>query len=141
MNPPLKPKSPFPTLDYLLYLAEISLAYNSAVLISVTLNLEWAKPRAAGGQFETFPLGIRLIYFGMFFGMIFLMIFLWRHRRKTLDPTSQRLTRIIGYIFLVSTFIQLISKSPKEQSNAIPAAIIAVTFSLLARRDRAALER
>lgn len=125
-----------PLLTNLIYLAELALLYNAAILISVTLNLDWAKPRAAGGQFETFPIGIRLIYCGMFFGMIFLMLLLWRHRNIPLDEAGIRLSRIIGYVFIASTVVQLISRSPEEQTNAIPASIISLTFFLLARRDR-----
>lgn len=123
-------------LGNLIYLAELALIYNASILISVTLNLDWAKPRAAGGQFETFPIGIRIIYFGMFFGMVFLMLLLWRHRTIALDQAGIRLARIIGYVFIASTFVQLISRSPEEQTNAIPASIISLTFFLLARRDR-----
>jgi len=123
-------------LGNLIYLAELALIYNASILISVTLNLDWAKPRAAGGQFETFPIGIRIIYCGMFFGMVFLILLLWRHRTIALDQAGVRLARIIGYVFIASTFVQLISRSPEEQTNAIPASIISLTFFLLARRDR-----
>ena len=131
---PELPKSSL--LGNLIYLAELALIYNASILISVTLNLDWAKPRAAGGQFETFPIGIRIIYLGMFFGMVFLMLLLWRHRTIALDQSGIRLARIIGYVFIASTFVQLISRSPEEQTNAIPASIISLTFFLLARRDR-----
>jgi hypothetical protein len=72
----------------------------------------------------------------MFIGMIFLMLFLWRHRTLALDQAGIWLSRVIGYVFIASTLVQFISRSPQEQSNAVPAAIIAVTFLLLARRDR-----
>ena len=125
-----------PLLTNLIYLAELALLYNAAILISVTLNLDWAKPRAAGGQFESFPIGIRFIYCGMFFGMIFLMLLLWRHRNIPLDAAGIRLTRIIGYVFIASTIVQLVSRSPEERTNALPASIISLTFFLISRRDR-----
>ena len=120
----------------LISFAEVSLLYNCALLLSVTLNLAWAKPRAAGGQFETFPIGIRIIYLGMFVGMIFLMFFLWRHRIHPLDSVGVQLSRIVGYVFSASTLVQLISRSSQERFNALPAAVIALTFLLLAARDR-----
>lgn len=133
----IKPKLPNRSLlDNLIYLTELALLYNCAILISVTLNLEWAKPRAAGGQFDTFPIGIRIIYLGMFFGMFFLMLFLWRNRTTALDQAGIRLARIVGYVFIASSVVQLISRSPQEQFNAIPASIISLTFFLLARRNR-----
>jgi hypothetical protein len=123
-------------LNNLFYLTQLALIYNAALLLSVTLNLDWAKPRAAGGQFDEFPLGIRFIYFGMFVGMVFLMMLLWRHRVLPLDPAGVRLTRIIGYVFIASTFVQLISRSPEERTNALPASLISLTFLLLSKRDR-----
>ena len=43
-----------PLLTNLIYLAELALLYNAAILIAVTLNLDWAKPRAAA-----FPIDLR----------------------------------------------------------------------------------
>ena len=37
-------------LQIFISLAQLSLLYNAALLLSVTLNLDWAKPRAAGGH-------------------------------------------------------------------------------------------
>jgi len=123
-------------LHILTLLAQLALLYNAALLISVALNLDWAKTRAAGGQFETFPIGIRFIYLGMCIGMIFLALFLQRHRAMPLDAAGMRLSRIVSYVFIASTFVQLISRSPQERTNALPASIIAVTFYLLSKRDR-----
>lgn len=134
MANPSKPQSSL--LSYLFYLTFLALTYNSAILISVVLNLDWAKTRAAGGQFETFPIGIRFIYLGMFIGMLFLITFLWQHRKRALDAAGVRLSRIIGYVFIASTIVQLISRSPQERTNALPASIISLTFFLLAGRDR-----
>lgn len=121
---------------YLIYPAQVALIYNSAILISVTLNLDWAKARAAGGQFESFPPAIRVIYFLMFLGMLFLINFLWRYRQDRMSQAAVRLARILGYLFIVSTITQLLSKSSAERLNALPAAIIALTFLLLAARNR-----
>lgn len=120
---------------YLIYPAQVALLYNSILLFSVTLNLDWAKPRAAGGQFDSFPLTIRVIYLLMFFGMLFLINFLWRYRQTVLPKTAARLARILGYLFVISTLTQLVSRSSAERFNALPAAIIAVTFLVLARRE------
>ena len=123
-------------LNTVIVFAQLSLLYNAALLLSVTLNLDWAKARAAGGQFQSFPIGIRFIYLGMCVGMIFLMMFLWRHRTIPLDAAGLRLARIVSYVFIASTLVQLISRSPEERTNALPASIIAVTFYLLSKRDR-----
>jgi hypothetical protein len=46
------------------------------------------------------------------------------------------IARLIGYNFIVSTFFQLISRSPDERWNAIPAIILAITFILIAKREQ-----
>jgi len=113
---------------YLIYASLLALIYNFVILISVALNQEWVRTRAAGGQYETFPITIRVIYFLMSIFMATLMLWLWDHRNQSLNPQSRRLARILGYTFVVSTFLQIISQSPDESWNAIPALVLAVTF-------------
>jgi hypothetical protein len=121
---------------YLIPLSLISLAYNVVILFSVTLNLDWVHTRAAGGQYTTFPTGIRILDFLMAIFMIFLIGMLWNHRSAPMDAKGPKVARIIGYTFFVSTIFQLISRSADERWNAIPALIIAVTFILLSRREQ-----
>lgn len=127
-------------LHIVVLLAELALIYNTVLLLSVALNLDWAKPRAAGGQFDSFPIALRIIYFGMFIGMIFLMRFLWRYRQTPLTHSGLRASRLLGYLFSLSTLTQLISRSPEERFNAIPALMISLAFFSLFRRDKAAKE-
>jgi quinol-cytochrome oxidoreductase complex cytochrome b subunit len=124
-------------LHILVLLAQLALIYNTVLLLSVTLNLDWAKPRAAGGEFDSFPIALRIIYLGMAIGMIFLMRFLWRHRENSLSQPGLRAARLLGYLFALSTLTQLISRSPEERFNAIPALIISLAFFSLLRRDKA----
>jgi hypothetical protein len=107
------------------------------ILFSVVLNLDWVRTRAAGGQFKTFPVGVRFVDFLMGIFMIFLTGLLWNHSNKLMDEKGPMVTRIIGYTFFVSTFFQLISRSTNERWNAIPAFILAITFVLLSRRETA----
>jgi len=118
-------------LHILTLLAQLALLYNAALLISVALNLDWAKTRAAGGQFDSFPIALRILYLGMALGMVLLMRFLWRYRHTSLTHSAARLSRLIGYLFALSTVMQLISRSPAERFNAI-----SLAFFLLYRRDR-----
>lgn len=115
-------------LRFLIPLALFSLFYNFVILLSVTLNLDWVRTRAAGGQYETFPLALRVLYLIMAAFMIALAIWLWDHRGGELDSGSKRLARIMALTFLLSTFFQLISRSPDERWNAVPAIIICFTF-------------
>jgi hypothetical protein len=121
-------------LKYLIPLSLISLIYNAAILFSVTLNLDWVRTRAAGGQYETFPIGIRFVDFLMGIFMLFLIAMLWNHREKPMDEKGPMVTRIIGYTFFISMFFQIASRSMDERWNAIPAGILAVTFIALSRR-------
>ena len=122
-------------LKYLIPLSIISLIYNAAILFSVTLNLDWVRTRAAGGQYETFPIGIRFVDFLMGIFMLFLIAMLWNHREKSMDEKGPMVTRIIGYTFFISMFFQIASRSMDERWNAIPAGILAVTFIALSRRE------
>jgi hypothetical protein len=122
-------------LKYLIPLSIISLIYNAAILFSVTLNLDWVRTRAAGGQYETFPIGIRFVDFLMGVFMLFLIAMLWNHREKPMDEKGPMVTRIIGYTFFISMFFQIASRSMDERWNAIPAGILAVTFIALSRRE------
>ena len=124
-------------LKFLIPLSLISLLYNIIILLSVTLNLDWVRTRAAGGQYTTFPIGIRFVDFLMAIFMIFLMGMLWNHRINPMDAKGPTVTRIVGYTFFVSMFFQLISRSANERWNAIPALIIGITFILLSRREQA----
>jgi hypothetical protein len=123
------------SLKYLIPLSILSLAYNAAILFSVTLNLDWVRTRAAGGQYETFPIGIRFVDFLMGIFMLFLIAMLWNHREKPMDQKGPMVTRIIGYTFFISMFFQIASRSMDERWNAIPAGILAVTFIALSRRE------
>ena len=124
------------TLKVLIPLSILSLVYNVAILISVTLNLHWVRTRAAGGQFKDFPIGIRILYLIMAFIMIFLIGMIWNHRENPMNAKGPITTRVLGFIFVLSSVAQLISRSTNERWNAIPALIIAFTFTLLYKRER-----
>jgi hypothetical protein len=111
-------------IKYLLPAALLSLFYNFVILLSVTLNFEWVRTRAAGGQYESFPPTLRIIY---------LAVWLWDHKDQKLDAGSRRLAKILSVTFLISTVFQLISRSPDERWNAIPAFILAITFFTMLR--------
>lgn len=109
------------------FLAEISLLFNIGLLLAVTFDLDWVRSRAAGGQFDEFPLVIRILYLAMAIGTVLLMRFLWILQG---DATlrQRNAAKWLGLLFLLSTFTQLISRSPDERLNAIPAVIIAFAF-------------
>lgn len=116
--------------------AEISLVYNILILVSVALNLDWVRTRAAGGQFETFPGTFRILYALMALLMIYLMALLWHHRNGLTNDKDAKMAKLIGFTFVVSAFLQLLSKSTDEQWNAIPAIILAFTFFKLSQLQK-----
>ena len=124
------------SLKALIPLSLISLLYNIVILLSVTLNLDWVRTRAAGGQYTTFPIGIRFVDFLMAVFMVFLIVMLWKHREMPMDEKGPTVTRVIGYTFFISMFFQIASRSMDERWNAIPAGILAVTFIFISRREQ-----
>lgn len=111
-----------------------SLFGNSVILLGVALDLDWVRTRAAGGQFETFPIVLRIIYFLMFIFMISLIIWLWDNRKGSLTQRGKRFAKFLWVLFSISTVTQLISRSADERWNAIPAVILAITFFKLAKQ-------
>jgi uncharacterized membrane protein len=112
----------------LIFAAELSLLYNIVLLLSVAMNYEWATTRAAGGQFDSFPISIRILYFFMAAFMGALMFWVWDKREGISTLRSQRFSNALAILFSLSTFMQLISRSSDERWNAIPAIILAITF-------------
>jgi uncharacterized membrane protein len=115
-------------LKVLILFAELSLAYNTILLLSVSLNSEWVRTRAAGGGFDSFPIGIRITYLFMAAFMGTLMFWVWDKRHGITTIREGRLATAFTLLFSISTVLQLISRSSDERWNAIPAAILAITF-------------
>ncbi|MGA0902381.1 MAG: hypothetical protein ACO3RD_05720 [Candidatus Nanopelagicaceae bacterium] len=117
-----------------IWLAQLALVYNLMILFSVVLNLSWVETRAAGGQYTDFPISIRILYFFMSIGTAILIFYLRKLTSERVTSQDIKFARYLGWLFIVSTILQLISRSPNEQWNAIPAAVIATTFLLISRR-------
>ena len=103
----------------------ISSAWSLFIVGLVVLNVDWALPRAAGGQFESFPNWLRVLYIGNF---ALLSIQLFAYVKKRLP-----LIRIFLWISLLSTFVNLISRSPLERWNALPAGVAAFALFMMQR--------
>ncbi|HEY9275995.1 MAG TPA: hypothetical protein VIO63_02435, partial [Candidatus Nanopelagicaceae bacterium] len=117
-----------------IWLAQLALVYNLMILFSVVLNLSWVETRAAGGQYTDFPISIRILCFFMSIGTAILIFYLRKLTSERVTSQDIKFARYLGWLFIVSTILQLISRSPNEQWNAIPAAVIATTFLLISRR-------
>ena len=115
----------------LILAAGLSITYNIILLLSVSLNYDWVRTRAAGGGFDSFPMSIRIIYFFMAVFMGALMFWLWDKRNGIITIRGYRFATVLSFVFSISTVMQLISRSSDERWNAIPAAILAITFWVL----------
>ena len=115
----------------LILAAGLSLTYNIILLFSVSMNYDWVKTRAAGGGFDSFPISIRIAYFFMAAFMGALMFWLWDKRNGINTIRGYRFATVLAVLFSISTLMQLISRSSDERWNAIPAAIMAITFWVL----------
>jgi hypothetical protein len=105
----------------------VSLLWNIYLVVGVINNSPYALTRAAGGQFETFPIGIRLAY------VVTLMILLFQ---SLVLLRNNYVPRWVLNAFLVlgvlSVIVNAISRSSAERWNAIPAAVIA--YAVFIRR-------
>jgi hypothetical protein len=110
----------------------MSLAWNVVLVLGVIANQSFAHTRAAGGQFESFPTGIRIAYilnltFVVYQGLILL--------------TAMKRPRFVLLALTVleafSIFVNALSRSSAERWNAIPAAVIAYALLSELREARA----
>jgi hypothetical protein len=113
----------------------LSFAWNLALVVGVVLNAGYALPRAAGGQFESFPMGIRLLYISTTFVVLYqIYVYLQIMQNKSVKPVW--VPKAFAYLGLVSVFMNAISRSTQEQINVIPASIIAVAFLIASKQVR-----
>ena len=113
----------------------LSFAWNLALVIGVVLNAGYALPRAAGGQFVSFPMGIRFLSVSTTFVVLYqIYVYLQIMQNKSVKPVW--VPKAFAYLGLVSVFMNAISRSTQEQINVIPASIIAVAFFVALKRVR-----
>ena len=113
----------------------LSFAWNLALVIGVVLNAGYALPRAAGGQFESFPISIRMLYASQTFVLLYqIYVYLQIMQNKSVKPVW--VPKAFAYLGLVSVFMNAISRSTQEQINVIPSSIIAVAFFIASKRVR-----
>jgi hypothetical protein len=113
----------------------LSFAWNLALVIGVVLNAGYALPRAAGGQFDSFPFSIRALYLSQTFVLLYqIYVYLQIMQNKSVKPVW--MPKAFAYLGLVSVFMNAISRSSQEQINVIPASIIAVAFFVASKQVR-----
>ena len=99
------------------YLASI---WSLFIVCLVVLNVEWALPRAAGGQFESFPIWLRMLYVG---NVVLLTLQTFAYAKR-----SPRMMQFFFWLSVISAAVNLLSRSPLERWNALSASIMAVAL-------------
>lgn len=105
----------------------LAFTWNIALLAGVVFNAGFAHTRAAGGQYENFPTGIRVLYvfqlaLVIYQVWIFKLIF---HTDAARPAWTPKFFFIIG---IMGMLLNAVSRSQNERWNVIPAAIITWAF-------------
>ena len=98
----------------------VSSAWSLFIVSLVVLNIEWALPRAAGGQFEAFPIWLRVLYVG---NVVLLTLQTFAYAKR-----SPRMMQFFFWLSVISAAVNLLSRSPLERWNALSASIMAVAL-------------
>ena len=101
----------------------LSLAWNAYLVAGVILNQSYALTRAAGGQYDTFPTGIRVAYLLTFAIIIYQALLFFTEVKRPVW-----IYKVFFFLGIASFFVNAISRSANERWNAIPAALIAYGF-------------
>ncbi len=115
------------TPTWLKIIVALATAWNLFVVISVVFDSSFVLTRAAGGQFTNFPIGIRVTYLGTTMILILqavTLVQMWQG--YLIRPTW--LPKAFFLMGLVSTFVNMISRSQNERWNGFTAAIVAYAF-------------
>jgi hypothetical protein len=104
-----------------------SFAWSLYLVIGVVLDADYALTRAAGGQFDSFPMYLRFLY------LINLAVIVWQVavflrlvQNKVVKPNwTLRVFVIVGAL---GTLANGISRSANERWNVIPLLIMTLTF-------------
>lgn len=122
----MKPQKPA-TRSIAFFAVLSAFGWNLLLLLGVILNVESVRTLAAGGQFESFPVAIRVVY-GLQF--IFVAFEAWTFTRifRSASVPLSWLPKLFFVVGILGTLLNAISKSAYERINVIPAAIITWAF-------------
>ena len=112
--------------------------WNLTIIVAVTFDEHWVTTRAAGGQFEHFPLAIRAIY-GVEALLIIAQIYftyLLTVRSGAWNIWSWQCSRILIGINLLSAVFNGLSRSADEKLNSPVALLLVWSLIYLAGRER-----
>lgn len=108
-------------------------AVNFVILAAGALNLDWVASRIANGEFDSLPGGWRVACLLGAALMIAQVALAWQllERGGAWSPVSAVLSMLLVLVYVVSTVLSAISPSGDARWNAIPAAVLMVSFFML----------
>jgi hypothetical protein len=111
----------------------LSLAWTLYLTASVAFNSLSVAPRVAGGQLHTFSGALRFTYAVQAVVVLYQLFFLVQlfKRNGVWSKSSYLLARVFLILSGLSGAVNLMSKSPLERWNAIPAFAIAYAYIAL----------
>lgn len=112
----------------------LAFAWNLFLVVAATLNISSILPRVAGGQLDTMPTGLRILYGFQALLVIFQIYFSAQlyQRKGAWSKRSFLMSRIFLIIAAFGAVVNSVSPSPAERWNAIAAVVIAYGFYVLA---------
>ncbi|MEY4469040.1 MAG: hypothetical protein RLZZ87_364 [Actinomycetota bacterium] len=110
----------------------LAFSWNIFLVIGVIANQNYALTRAAGGLFDSFPVGIRIAYLINLAIVIYQLDLLFRNVSR-----REVIIKIFFVLSSISVLVNAISRSPQERWNAIPATLIAYAFYREMKKNKA----
>lgn len=109
--------------------------WNLILVGSAVFNAHWVLTRVSGGQYQSLPIGVRIANFGFTVLTVWVILFLWRLWKTggARNPGDVKWSNLIVILYAASTVMNMVSKSPEERWNVIPAMIVAGGFAFLRR--------
>ena len=105
----------------------VSMMWNMYIVAGVVLGASYALHRAAGGQFTSFPMSIRISYVVTFAILVWQAVVYVRFTRgMSVNPAWA--VKVLFYVEAASFLVNVLSRSSLERWNAIPAGIVAYVF-------------
>jgi hypothetical protein len=111
----------FPTFVYL------SFAWNLFLEVGVVCGASYTLERAAGGQYQSFPMTIRVIYIFTTLLILYQLFIFVQFQRKNLIAKIWVL-KMFCLVGVLSIVVNLASRSTLERWNALPALLITLAF-------------
>jgi hypothetical protein len=119
----------FPVFVYL------SFAWNLFLVIGVVCGASYALERAAGGQYQSFPMTIRVIYIFTTLLILYQLFIFVQFQRKNLIAKIWVL-KMFCLVGVLSIVVNLASRSTLERWNALPALLITLAFFSQLKKEK-----